>query len=314
MLANFTLRQLEVFEAVARLGNVSRAAEELHLSQPAASMAIRSLEKALDVALFERTKRGLELTDAGRSLRPRVHSVIAVAADLGRGLGVTSPPPTLRIAASSTISKYLLAQWINPLLEEEPETHIHIQTMNSMEVLESVDNLEADLGMIEIATMRPSLDVIRWGTEPLAIFCSAQHPLAGDPGRVTFEQLAAAVWHLPPRFVDVRRSFTTAFVARGDQMRLGLESTTWSLIKAVVEAGRGVSCLPLVAIRQELNEGRLVRLHVPELDLLLPLSLIVRRDVTPSTSAAALMRILSESASGRDVPADTIQEPGHPDR
>src|SRR5437868_6251316 len=105
----FSLKQIAVFDAVARLGSVSRAAEEVALSQSAASMALKELEDSLGAQLFHRHGRKLILNENGRRLQPKAHSLMRLAGEIGTPES-EDLDGTLRVAASTTVGNYVLPE------------------------------------------------------------------------------------------------------------------------------------------------------------------------------------------------------------
>src|SRR5690606_10361939 len=105
---NLTLKQLAVFDAIARLGSVSAAANELALTQSAASMALKQLEQSLEAELFLRVRKRLVLSQLGKALQPMARSVLLGAEEIATTVNAHAPAEQLRIGASPTVGDYLL--------------------------------------------------------------------------------------------------------------------------------------------------------------------------------------------------------------
>lgn len=274
---DFTLRQLAVFDAVARTGSVSRAAAEVHLTQPAASMALKSLEEALGRQLFIRHGKSLTLGEHGRSLQPMARSMLLAAEEMQRVAGTGAPREEVTVGASPTVADYLLDDLVSAWMRAHPDVRVVAHTLPSLEVITQVDALALDIGLIEMVTARRTLHAERWFTDRITPFAAPDHPLVGRP--VTSADLAEHSWFLQPRFADSRREFTYALLMKVDTIDVALESDSIIIIKAAVSTGRGLGCLPRPCIAREIAAGTLVELDVTDLDLQMPFSIVTHRDL-----------------------------------
>ena len=293
MTPRITLRQLSVFDAVARHNSVSRAAEEIALSQSAASMALADLEQHLKAPLFSRQGKRLLLNDFGRSLQPRVHALLRDARDIERAASQEQLQGECRIAASSTIGNYLIPGLIADFVSQHPQVHIDLEVGNTVQVEEAMLNLSADLGLIEGLCHRPQLLAERWRTDTLRVFCAPDHPFA-QQDLVRLIELNDANWILREPGSGTREIFTMATWGKLDQLVVRLELGNSEAIKQAVRTGLGLSCLSESVIAEELAQGQLVALNVPELDLKRQLSVLKRREQQDSRLMAALVRHLSQ--------------------
>ena len=127
----FTLRQLQVFLATARSENVSRAAEELAMSQSAASGALKELEQQFDVQLFDRLGKRLQLSELGRQLRPQAEKLLAQAQAFESAMAGEQAGGTLRLGATLTIGNYLAVPMIADFRERHPGADVSLQVANT---------------------------------------------------------------------------------------------------------------------------------------------------------------------------------------
>ena len=116
----YTLRQLQVFLATARFENISRAANELAMSQSAASGSLKELEQQFDVQLFDRVGKRLQLSELGRELRPEAEKLLAQAQTFEAALAGAETPGNLRIGATLTVGNYLAVPMIAAFREQHP--------------------------------------------------------------------------------------------------------------------------------------------------------------------------------------------------
>lgn len=262
----FTLRQLEVFVAIARSENVSRAAEAMNLSQSATSAALAELEHQFAQQLFDRHGKRLRLNEQGRLLLPRAVEFLDRGQEIEallrgeRGLG------SLRIGATLTIGNYLLPLIVAGFLQRHPESRVALQVHNTASIVDMVLRYEIDLGLIEGQVADPEVEVAEWVEDELSVFCAPDHPFARE-GRATLAQLAGEDWILREQGSGTRYTLEQALRrhARSFAPRLELEHT--EAIKRAVESGLGIGCISRLALRDAFRRGSLVRVETPELDL-----------------------------------------------
>lgn len=258
---NITLRQMRIFEATARLGRLTLAAEEQAVSQSAASQAVKEFERALGYRVLDRVGRELALSDAGQQILPRIRQILTLTECLVRPDSQRVAGP-LRVAASVTIASYLLPPLLAEFAERYPEAEPKLDIHNTEAVLSRLEKGQAHLGMIEGPALHPTLDIVPWRVDELALFCVAGHPLASR-GRLTAEQLQHQKWIVRETGSGTRAVFDAAMQSAGVKPRIALELTRQEAIKQSVRAGLGVGCLSALSIVDEVESGRLVRLDSP---------------------------------------------------
>ncbi|WP_066342670.1 LysR family transcriptional regulator [Azohydromonas lata] len=277
----FTLKQLAVFDAIARLGSVSEAAEQLGMTQPAASMSLQQLEQMLGAELFVRVRKRLVLSEKGKALQPMARSMLVQAEEITTSLASASQQKHVRIGASPTVGDYLLNEICPRFQKRHPQVRLSISVMPAFDVINRVDEMALDLGLIEFITVRPTLDMLRWRQESLVVFCSPEHPLSRKK-RLRAADLKDQRWCLQHRFSDTRRQFTLALLNHLSSLEVVLESDSLNILRSAVETGIGLGCLPRPCIARELNDGRLQALAIEDLDLTIPISIVSRKDVRKS--------------------------------
>lgn len=277
----FSLKQLAVFDAIARLGSVSKAADQLAMTQPAASMSLQQLEEALSAELFVRVRKRLVLSEKGKALQPMARSMLIQAEEITTSLDAKSQKKQIRIGASPTVGDYLLDDVCARFLQRYPRVRLSISLMPAFDVIDRVDEMALDLGLIEFITVRPTMDMVRWRKESLVVFCSPQHPLARRK-RLKAADLKDEKWCLQHRFSDTRRQFTLALLNHLPTLEVILESDSLNILRSAVEAGLGLGCLPRPCVARELDQMRLCALEIGDLDLTVPISIISRKDVRKS--------------------------------
>ena len=260
-----TLRQLQIFAAVARSENVSRAAQSLFMSQSAVSSALLELERQFDCPLFDRIGKSLRLNGTGRGLMPKAEDLLARAAELEAFLGGGTLGP-LALGATLTIGNYLATLVVAEYLRRHPESRVDLRVSNTHDVLAGLVKFELDLGLIEGESDDPDVVLEPWLEDELVVFCAPSHALAGVP-EVSGELLARQDWILREQGSGTRALFDRA-VARplgGVNTRLQLQHT--EAIKRAVESGLGLGCLSRLSLREALRRGSLVEIPTPGFDL-----------------------------------------------
>lgn len=258
-----TLRQLEVFLSIARHSNTAVAARELHMSQSAASAALKALEDAYDIRLFDRVGKRLELNEIGKSMRSKAASLLAHARELDDELVGHDQIGHLKVGASFTIANHLAVTYIAAYLDHYPEANIELISANSPEIVHKVLNYEVDIGMIENEVKHPELELIPWSGDELVVFCSATHPLA-QKARITDKDLREARWILREAESGARMRFERTFAKLLPELNIYLEFRHNEAIKRAVECGLGIGCLSQIVLQGNFNEQSLIPLALPK--------------------------------------------------
>ncbi|HWZ91514.1 MAG TPA: LysR substrate-binding domain-containing protein [Polyangiaceae bacterium] len=261
----FSLRQLEVFLAIARRESVSRAARDLAMSQSAASGALSDLERQFDIQLFERVGKRLQLSGLGRSLRARAESLQEQAHELEHDLSSHGQSAELRVGATTSIGNYLMAPLIARYIREQPGARVALSVANTAEIARKVVNFEIDVGLIEGELGDSDLDVTRWRPDELVVFCAPKHPFAKKK-KLSDEDLKGASWIARERGSGTRQAFEHAMHGILPELRIELELQHTEGIKSAVKAGLGVGCVSRIALEDAFRHKSLVPCAVPQRD------------------------------------------------
>ena len=261
----YTLRQLEVFLTVARLGSVSRAARELGLSQSATSSGLADLERQFDLQLFDRLGKRLRLSARGAALRARADAVLEQARDLERGLADQTVEDRLRVGATLTIGNYVAVPLVARFLRARPDLALNLEVANTVEVARQVANFELDVGLVEGEVEHPDLETLPWRDDQLVVFCGAGHPFARKRA-LTDADLRSAPWIVREPGSGTRQAFDRAMVGLLPQLRVALTLGQTEAIKRAVEAGLGLGCVSRIALEDAFDRGTLRPCRVPHRD------------------------------------------------
>ena len=273
----FTLRQLEVFLAVARFETVSRAARELGMSQSAASGSLADLESQFDVQLFDRVGKRLTLSELGRAVRPAAEALDGHARELETRLANRDEIGPLRVGATLSIGNYLLAPLLARFLEVHPAAKVTVSIANTAEIARKVKNFELDVGLIEGELEDPELEMTSFREDELCVFCAPEHPFARLK-KLDDRRLRSAKWIVREPGSGTRQAFDHSMHGILPELHILLELQHTEAIKSAVKAGLGVGCVSRIALADEFALGTLRPCRVPDRDFRRQFYLVVRRD------------------------------------
>ncbi|HWR77091.1 MAG TPA: LysR substrate-binding domain-containing protein [Thiobacillus sp.] len=282
-----TLRQFRVFEAVARHLSFSRAAEELHLSQPAVSMQVRGIETILGMRLTEQLGKKIFLTEAGREVLHASRAITARLDDLQANLAQLRSIDSgqLNLAATSTVNAVatdILARFRG----RHPGVSVHLGVSNRAAVLDQLVGNRIDLAIMGQVPDGLGLEAIRFMDNPLVVIAPPDHPLAGQKN-ISVESLAAESFLVREAGSGTRGAMERFFAARGLEIRSSMEMSSNEAIKQAVQAGLGLGILSLQTLEMELALKRLAVLNVEGFPILRHWYIVHRADKRLSPVALA---------------------------
>ena len=270
----YSLRQLEIFVAISRTASVSRAAEDLSLSQSATSTSLSEFEKQFDLQLFDRLGKSLRINETGQQLLPRAVELLDRAKEIEALLQGHAGFGHMKIGATLTVGNYLATILVAKFLQLHPESRIQLQVHNTSTIVQQIANHELDLGLIEGDCHHPDIEVQPWVADELVVFCAPSHPLAklrivtrDVTRKVTIEQLLQEPWILREKGSGTRETFDRAFHNYHARLNIRLELEHTEAIKRAVESGLGIGCISRLALKDAFRRGSLVALATPNLDL-----------------------------------------------
>ena len=207
-----TLRQLAVFVAVAQEGTVTKASDAVRLTQSAASMALADLEDGLGAPLFDRLGKRLQLNDLGRFLLPQALEILGRCESFEQAAKGELQSIDLRLGATLTISDYLMPDLMADFLQRHPQAHLQLQVGNTRQMIESVNQFQLDLALIEGSCHLPQLQCIHWRDDELAVCCAPQHPLTQLNHPLTPADFNDVEWILREEGSGTREVFDNAIL------------------------------------------------------------------------------------------------------
>jgi LysR family transcriptional regulator, low CO2-responsive transcriptional regulator len=258
-----SLRQITTFRAVARLGSVSRAAEELHLSQSAVSIQIGGLEASAGAALIDRTGRGVRLTEAGSLLLSYADRLLALWQETSDAMTTLAGDVTgtLRVGVVTT-AEYWLPKLLVAFVDLNPKVKVNLHVANRQETVRNLAAQDIDLAVMG----RPPSELLvassPIGKNPMAFLAASSSPLATQRS-LTLVQLAQEKFLVRETGSGTRRTMEQVFRDAGLRLRVGSELSSNEAIKQMCAAGFGPAYLSLHSCVLELNAGLLKILPLP---------------------------------------------------
>jgi LysR family transcriptional regulator, low CO2-responsive transcriptional regulator len=255
------LKQMRAFVATVKLGTLSRAAESLYLSQPSISLQLQALERELGVELLHRSRRRINLTDAGEALyelaRPLVEGWEHLDRDFQSKIkGLQSG--RLTVAAGTSTIQYLLPEWVRRYREQFPAVQLQLANVTGKDGMALLRADEADFA---IGSMLDVPNDIAWAPiyhyDPMLI-TPLDHPLAHKDS-VTLEDLSPYGLILPPQRLSTYRLVDLVFQQRQVPYQVALEVGGWEVIKEYVAMGMGISIVTGICITEADRQRLAVR-------------------------------------------------------
>ena len=244
----YSLRQLEIFIAISRTASVSRAAEDLSLSQSAASTALGEFERQFDLQFFDRVGKSLRINEIGQQLLPRAVELLDRAKEIEALLQGNIGFGHMKIGATLTVGNYLATILVARFLQDHPESRIQLQVHNTSTIVQQIANHELDIGLIEGDCHHPDIQVEPWIADELVVFSAPDHPLA-KLRNLSIDQLLQEPWILREKGSGTRETFDRAFHNYHARLNIRLELEHTEAIKRAVESGLGIGCISRLALK-----------------------------------------------------------------
>jgi DNA-binding transcriptional LysR family regulator len=252
-----SFRQLAAFQAVARLGSVSAAADELHLTPPAVSIQIGLLEESARTPLLQRVGRGVRLTEAGELLAGYAGRILELWREAGEEMATLQGvfAGTLRVGAVTT-AEYLLPPLLVTFANENPKVKVKLSVGNRDEIVRMLAGQEIDLAIMGRPPSELKTVATAFAKHPMAFLAAPHHP-AMRQQPLDIEQLSAAHLLVRERGSGTRTTVERLFKQAGVPLRIGSEMSSNEAIKQMCAAGFGVAFLSLHTCVLELEAGLL---------------------------------------------------------
>lgn len=273
-------RRLQVFHTVARLLSFTKAAESLHMTQPAVTFQIRQLEEYFNTRLFDRTHNRISLTEAGQRVFEYAEKIIVLYGEMDNRVRELTGDVggILMIGASTTIAEYVLPNLLGEFRDRCPGVQIRLKVSNSMGVVHMIEDNSVDVGIVESPVTNKNLIVEVCWQDKLVFICPPQHPMA-QKSVITVAELTDLSFVCREEGSGTREVISEYLQNNNeklDQLNISMELGSPEAIKGAVEANLGVSIVSQATVHKEVRLGTLVALPLePALER--PFSIVHQR-------------------------------------
>lgn len=293
-----TLKQLTSFEAVARLRNFTRAAEELNLSQPAVSMQVKQLEIQVQAQLLEQRGRTLELTDIGLLVLEHARIILdeidalSAAVDTMKGLKIGK----LRLSTVTTVT-YFMPTLLRTFCQRHPDVDVIFNVANRHDQLRQIQDNETDIAIMGRPPDDMALASVPFLKNPLVIVAPREHPLAKKKN-IAIERMADEVFLMREEGSGTRGAMERFFKEKKVTITTSIEVSGAEALKQGVQAGLGLALLSRDSVELELKLGRLVELDLKGLPIQRDWYLVHRSKKRLNAPATAFKSFIEDEAPG----------------
>ena len=255
-------RRLQVFNTVARLLSFTKAAESLHMTQPAVTFQVRQLEEYFETRLFDRTHNRISLTEAGKKVYAFADRIFELYDEMENAVREMTGAMSgnLVLGASTTIAEYMLPSLLGDFKAMYPDITVHLRVANTDGVVSMVESNEIDLGIVEAPVTNKNLavEICRW--DELVVVVKPGHACA-DRKRISIEEVMECPFVCREEGSGTREVIAEFMEKQGADsasLNVCMELGSPESVKGAVEAGMGVSIVSRATIAKELALGALV--------------------------------------------------------
>ena len=294
---------MEAFVQVAARHSFSRAAEALQLTQPSITARIQSLERVLGEELFERSGRGVRLTDAGTIFLPYAERMLQMLREAKEGVeevrGVQAG--RLRLGSALTISTYVLPRILRTFHSHYPGVEVIVHTGRSEQVLNMLLGDEVQVGLVR-SLMHPDVETVDLYADEVILVANPDHPFAANR-QATIEEVGSQPVILADRGSSYYGLTHGLFRQAGVVPNVAMELDSMEATKRMVEEGLGIALLPRVCLERELKQGLLTEVAITNAPAISrQIALIYRKSRKRVRTVQAFLEVL-RSIYGLELPA-----------
>lgn len=294
---NYTLHQLKILTKVCDYQSITKAAEALHMTQPAVSIQLKKLQESFEVPLTEVVGRQLFVTDFGRQIEQLARDLldkaeeIELAADAHRGLLTGS----IKIASAST-GKYVVPYFLAGFMQQHPGVNISVDVTNKTAVVDALRENAVDFAVVSVIPEKLSLDRLPLLPNELYLTASSSYP--DLPKRMTPERLGQCTLLFREPGSATRLAMESYLTERGVRVKRSMQLTSNEAVKQGVRAGLGLSILPRIGIQTELAVGNLQIVPMKGLPIVTEWNLVYGHGKRLSPAARALVDYIEREKDG----------------
>ncbi len=300
---NFTLRQLQLFEAVARNSSFTRASEELHLTQPAVSTQLKQLEEDVGMPLFEHLGKKISLTEAGREMYDFSRTIAQQFTDIRTVLeGMKGLQRGNLVISVTSTAKYFAPYLLASFCKKHTGITLSLNVTNRETILKELSDNIPDMAIMGSPPKGMPLVSSSFMSNPLVVIAPPDHPLA-QRSQIPLQRLLEERFIVREKGSGTRNALEHFLVERGETIASTMEMSRNEAIKHAVMAGLGVSIVSVHTLEMELKLGRLVLLNVEGFPIVKEWYVVHREGKRFSAAAQAFKEfVLAEGATLITIP------------
>ncbi|MEN8212910.1 MAG: LysR family transcriptional regulator [Pseudomonadota bacterium] len=295
-MAHTSIRQIQIFEQVARYQSHTRASEELHMTQPAVSMQMKQMEENLGVSLFDRRGKKLSLTKTGEEMSKHCSYIVQAYNDMIEYVDEVKGGKSgqLSVSVASTANTFA-THILSAFSKRHPQVAISLDITNRRKILYQLDHFEPDLVIMGEPPKGLSLNSEKFMPNPLVVIAPPDHPLA-DSAQISPEVLAKERFVVREKGSGTREAIERHFAKLGQKCGGTLELSDNEAIKYAVAAGFGLGVVSLHTIQLELKNLLLVTLDVEGFPIERNWHLVTRSEKAMTPVARAFREFMLQEA------------------
>ena len=295
MSPELNFHQLRIFYTVARRKSFSRAAESLDISQPAVSIQVRELEKALGMPLLHRRSKGLQLTQVGETVYDYAHRIFSLSSEMQETIHEVQELKTghLTLGASTTPGEYILPVAIGRFRQQYPGVQVELRISNTRSIVNQILQRDLDLGMIgaDLEGGGDDLEVSTYAMDEIVLVASPDHPLSQRKGVILAEVMQEGLV-MREDGSATRQTAEECMAYLGVEPRIAIELGSNQAVKLAAASGVGVGVISRHGIGAETRAGLLRVLDVAGWSCTRPLTLVYLREKRLSPAQRAFLHLL----------------------
>ena len=292
--------QLRIFYHAAKHQNMTAAARDLFITQPAVTAQVKAFEEFCGMKLFKKKGRHLYLTEQGHALQAyaarifdyekEVINAIEEMRELKRGV--------LCLGTTKAYARYFMPRLISGFIKTFPKIEIHLDEGSSLDMIHSLQAFKNEVAVIAKAEDAPDVNFSPFSQEEMVVITAVDHPFTRRRD-VIFEELAAEPFIMKESGSGTRKIVNDLFAACGSPPSVLMETSNAEFIKQLVQRGEGISILVKAAVSLELQEGKLAAISLRDQSLILDVSIAYLKEQPLSPPARAFVDTLETLRSGK---------------
>ena len=288
-----TIRHLRILLAVCDTGSMTKAADQLFMSQPSVSQAVREMEEHYGVKLFDRISKKIFLTEQGQRVLQYGRHIVSLMDEMEAAVGDWDGQGTLKVGTSITIGTYLLPRCVNAMGKLFPQLQVEALIGNSERIERCVLENEIDFGVIEGAAHSPYIISESFAGDRLVLICPRGHAFEGRED-VEFASLQKENFILREKGSAGREIFDGLAAAHELDLKILWQSASNQAIIRAVAAGIGLSVLPWSLVAESIRKGELGTFQVRELSMERKFAVIYHRNKFLSQGARRMIELFMD--------------------